>query len=86
MSVNVDDNIDEVLEDDDIDETAALVRRLIIAQSFDDAEARANTLEPLDGGPMLGAHRYLVTGDQSDDEWLASSYTVAVGFNGGESA
>ncbi|MDF9748403.1 hypothetical protein [Natrinema salsiterrestre] len=85
MSFETDDSTGEVLEDD-VDETAALVRRLKVAQRFDDAEARAETLEPLKGGPMLGAHRYLVTGEQSDDEWIASSYTVAVGFNGGESA
>ncbi|WP_226043439.1 hypothetical protein [Natrinema sp. DC36] len=74
---------DSRLKDDDVDETAALVRRLEVAQEFDDAEARADTLEPLNGGPMLGAHRYLVTGD-GEDEWIASGYTVAVGFNGGD--
>ena len=81
MTVDAD---DVRLEDDDVDETATLVRRLQVAQEFDDAESRAETLEPLNGGAMLGAQRYLVTGEQSDDEWIASGYTVAVGFDGGE--
>ncbi|SEW09976.1 hypothetical protein [Natrinema salifodinae] len=72
------------LEDDDVDETATLVEHLKIAQEFDEAEACAETIEPLSGGPMLGAHRYLVTGDV-EDEWLASNYTVAIGFDGGNS-
>lgn len=76
---------DARLEEDqrNVDEAAKLARRLEVAQRFDDAEARAKTVEMFTGGPMLGAHRYLVTGD-GDDEWIASSYTVPVGFDGGE--
>lgn len=77
----------ERLADDETTEAAILIRRLEVAQRFDDAEARAlaETPEPLSGGPLCGAHRYLVTGDQSDDEWIASNYVVAVGFDGGDS-
>lgn len=73
----------ERIADGEIDEAAALVRRLKVTQEFDDAEARADTPELLDGGPMLGAHRYLITGE-SDDAWIASNYTVAIGFDGGD--
>ena len=77
----------ERLADDEFGKAATLVRRLEITQRFDDAEARAlaEKPEPLSGGPMLGAHRYLVTGD-TDDEWIASNYVVAVGFDGGDRA
>ncbi|WP_226479127.1 hypothetical protein [Natrinema amylolyticum] len=71
----------ERLEDGKVDEAAMLVRHLEIAQQFDDAEARAETPDLLEGGPMLGAHRYLATGD-GDDEWIASNHVVAIGFDG----
>ncbi|QLG47870.1 hypothetical protein [Natrinema halophilum] len=70
-------------EDDDVDESATLVKHLQIAQEFDDAEAREEMPELLEGGPMLGAHRYLVTGE-SDDAWLATNYVIGVGYNGGD--
>ncbi|QCC60781.1 hypothetical protein NP511_02230 [Natrinema thermotolerans] len=73
----------ERIEGGEIDETAALVRRLEVAQRFDDAEAKADTPELLEGGPMQGAHRYCIEGD-SEEAWLASNYTVPIGFDGGD--
>ncbi|WP_455448329.1 hypothetical protein [Natrinema thermotolerans] len=67
----------------EIDEAATLVRRLEVAQRFDDAEAKADTPELLEGGPMQGAHRYCIEGD-SEEAWLASNYTVPIGFDGGD--
>ncbi|QCW03589.1 hypothetical protein [Natrinema pallidum] len=76
-------SLERLGDDGEIDEAAALVRRLEVAQRFDDAESHAETLEPLEGGPMLGAHRYCIEGD-GEDEWLASNYVVEVGFDGGD--
>ncbi|PCR89341.1 hypothetical protein [Natrinema ejinorense] len=73
----------ERLEDGGVDEAVALVRRLETAKQFDDAEANADTPELLEGGPMAGAHRYCIEGE-SDDAWLASNYTVPIGFDGGD--
>lgn len=68
------------IDDDDIDDIAALVRQLQVAQEFDDAEAIENRErpEPLSGGPAARCQQYVVEG-QSPQEWLVTNHTVAVG-------
>ncbi|OIB59372.1 hypothetical protein [Natrialba sp. SSL1] len=68
----------ERLDAGSTDEDAALVRRLKIAQHFDDVHARTETPAPLEGEYVSGAHRYCV-GDLDTEAWLTTNHALKLG-------
>ncbi|AHG00938.1 hypothetical protein HALLA_12235 [Halostagnicola larsenii XH-48] len=63
------------LEDDDIDQDSAELRRIKTARRFDAAEKQSHYAEPLEGTPTAGCYGYLV-GDPDGEEWLSTNYVV----------